>query len=58
MGCWLAGIQLFQYDAPVTNGPFTVTGGYVSFGLLSNLFGTPCMPNIGVNYASRTIRSL
>ncbi len=43
----------FNNTAPVTNGPFTVRGGPVSFGLLSNLFqaGAASMPNIQVNSA-------
>ncbi|HRW76639.1 MAG TPA: hypothetical protein P5563_12090, partial [Saprospiraceae bacterium] len=47
----------FNGTAPVTNGPFTVTGGPVSFGLLSNLFqaGAASMPNIQVNYASKAL---
>jgi hypothetical protein len=42
----------FNGTAPVTNGPFTVAGGPISFGLLSNLFqaGASSMPNIQVNY--------
>ncbi len=47
----------FNGTAPVTNGPFTVAGGPVSFGLLSNLFqaGAVSMPNIQVNYASKAL---
>jgi hypothetical protein len=43
----------FNGTAPVTNGPFTVAGGPISFGLLSNLFqaGAASMPNIQINWA-------
>ncbi len=43
----------FNTTQPVTNGPFMVTGGPVSFGLLSNLFqaGASSMPNIQINSA-------
>jgi hypothetical protein len=41
----------FNNTAPVTNGPWTCTGGPVSFALLGNLFqaGAASMPNIQVN---------
>jgi hypothetical protein len=41
----------FNNTGPFTNGPWTCTGGPVSFALLSNLFqaGAASMPNIQVN---------